>query len=62
VQPYSVTYKNVSAEKITETHGLWGEYFINPGGNFDPYNGYPKQGGFTNGYIEHPILDQAGAR
>jgi hypothetical protein len=61
-QTYNVVYKNVSTEKITETRGLWGKYFLNSGGNFDPYNGYPKQSGFTNGSLQYPIPAEAGAR
>ena len=60
VQPYSVTYKNVSTEKITEARGLWGEYLLLTG-MLSPDRGFPKRGGGTNGYLEHPIPAQAGA-
>ena len=62
VQPYSVTYKNVSAQKITEVRGLWGEYLLRAGESFSPYKGYPKHAGFTNGYLQHPIPAEGGGR
>jgi hypothetical protein len=61
VQPYSVTYKNVSTEKVTEARGLWGEYFLLTG-MLSPDRGFPKRGGFTNGYVDLPIPPVAGAR
>jgi hypothetical protein len=61
VQPYSVTYKNVSTEKITEARGLWGEYLLLTG-MLSPDRGFPKRGGFTNGYVDLPIPPVAGAR
>jgi hypothetical protein len=61
MKTYRVTYKNVSTEKITEARGLWGEYLLHAGGNFSPYNGYPKQGGFSNGSLQHTIPAEAGA-
>ncbi len=62
MEPYNVTYKNVSPKEIRDVAGIWGEYRLSAGYVYPPVDSADiVYWGTTHARLDLPIPDEAGA-